>query len=44
MIDFYKMTEENSNLLLDDGTRLTKESHNILSRILYKNIINWEKI
>jgi len=43
LIDFYKMTEENPNLLLDDGIHITKEAHNILASILYKKIINGEK-
>ena len=44
LIDFYKMTEENSNLLLDEGIHITKKAHSILSNILYKKIINSEKI
>ena len=44
LIDFYKMTEENPNLLLDEGIHITKKAHSILSNILYKKIINSEKI
>ena len=37
------MTEENSNLLLDDGIHITKEAHNILSQILYRKIIGLQE-
>lgn len=33
------MTEENLNLLLNDGIHITKEAHDILSHILYRRII-----
>ena len=41
IINFHKMTVDNSNYLLEDGIHITKEAHSILANKLYNIITNY---
>jgi lysophospholipase L1-like esterase len=42
IIDFYTLTQEKPELLLDDGIHITKDAHDLLAEILYTKITEFK--